>query len=414
VQARALRESGAHPEAVRAAATVPPLWPGSEIAALGAVEALESARLSGSEALALPSGTAELVRPTSEIPAIALLSYRVASRPGPGDGPRAVIDRIGRLLIGVRPGSLQVLAQEDLTHRLSVHLGRWALRAARPEGELLDVVERYLRPQLMGENELLLAVESLARAGRRSACVRWSQVLQRRERRPLRRGTAAWRRAQCIGIPEGDGDAAQRLLADAEGGETGPFALALSALAAEHELRAGRVEPAVDLYARSLLALAEPRIAGPVALRLGELEVSVGRPSLALRDLLRGLAQTEDLTGDPLRRAGLVALIRLARANRGAEGLRTLLAREREREAPDAFWGPAWSYFARREGVAVGPAEGDAAFARGARELAAIDALGERVREQRERRAREIPSGEAISQAIEDAMQADSGEEQLQ
>lgn len=414
VQARALREGGEHAQAVRAAAAVPPLWPGSRIAALGAVEALESARLSGSDALALPSGTSELVQPTSDVPEIALLSYRVASRPVPGDGPRAAIDRIGRLLVGVRPGSLQVLAQEDLTHRLSGHLGRWALRAAHPDAELLDVVERYLRPQLMGENELLLALESLSRAGRRSSCVRWSQILQRRERRPLRRGTAAWRRAQCIGIPQGDGDAAQRLLADAETGETGPYALALSALAAEHELRAGRVEPAVDLYARALLALSEPRIAGPVALRLGELELSVGRPSLALRDLLRGLNQTQDLVGDPLRRGGLVALIRLARANRGAEGLKTLLEKERERESRDAWWGPAWSYFARREGIEVGPAEGDAPFARGARELAAVDSLAVRVREREALKAQQVPSGEEIRDAIEAAMEDGSGEEALQ
>jgi hypothetical protein len=410
VQARALRESREHAEAVRAAAAVPPLWPGSEVAALGAVEALESARLSGSEALALPVGTAQLVQPTSEIPALALLSYRVASRPVPGDGPRSPIDRIGTLLVGVRPGSLQMLAQEDLTHRVSGSLVRWALGAAPPDPGLLDVVERYLRPHLMGENELLLAVESLARAERRSACIRWSQILQRRERRPLRRGAAAWRRALCIGIPQGDGDAAQRLLADADSGESGPFALALSALAAEHELRAGRVEPAVDLYTRSLLALAEPRIAGAVLLRLGELEVDVGRPSLAARDLLRGLAQTGDLAGDPLRTAGLLALVRLSRATGGAEGLPALL--ERERRGADAWWEPAWTYLARREGVKLAAPTGEGPFARGAREFEAIDALARRVRA-REREP-EVAGGEALVEAIEAAAAASDQEEGLE
>jgi hypothetical protein len=409
VQARAQREAGALRDAVRSAAAVPPLWPGSEVAALGAVEALESARLSGSEALALPPGTAAMVQPTSEVPALALLAYRVASRPVPGDGARSAIDRIGTLLVGVRPGSLQSLAQEDLTWRVSGDLQRWALGQDAPDPALLDVVERYLRPHLMGENELLLAMESLARAGRRSACIRWSQILQRRERRPLRRGAAAWRRAQCIGIPQGDGDAAQRLLADADSGESGPFALALSALAAEHELRAGRVEPAVDLYTRSLLALAEPRIAGPVLLRLGELEVEVGRPSLAARDLLRGLAQSEDLAGDPLRGAGLLALVRLARATGGAQGLPALL--EHESTRADEWWSPAWTYLARREGIALPAPAGDGPFARAARELDAIDALGTRVRERAQRRRREIPRGEALTQAIQDAVAAGAPEE---
>jgi hypothetical protein len=256
----------------------------------------------------------------------------------------------------------------------------------------------------MGENELLLAVESLAHAGRRSPCIRWSQILQHRERRPLRRGTAAWRRAECIGVPQGDGDAAQRLLADADSGESGPFALALSALAAEHELRAGRIEPATDLYTRSLLALAEPRIAGPVLLRLGELEGAVGRPSLAARDLLRGLAQTEELSGDPLRKAGLLALVRLARSTGGAEGLPALL--EHERKGADAWWNPAWTYLARREGRKLDPPEGEGPFARGARELAAIDTLAERVRERAQPARREIPSGEALTRAIQDAAAA--------
>jgi hypothetical protein len=291
-------------------------------------------------------------------------------------------------------------------------LKRWSLGEVTPDPGLLDVVERYLRPHLMGENELLLAVESLARDQRRSACIRWSQILQRRERRPLRRGTAAWRRAQCIGIPQGDGDAAQRLLADADSGESGPFALALSALAAEHELRAGRIQPALDLYSRSVAALADPRLAGPVQLRLGELEVAMGRPSLALRDLLRGLAQTEDLAGDPLRGAGLLALVRLARSTGGAEGLPVLL--ERERKGAGDWWGAAWTYFARGEGVELPAPEGDSPFARGARELAAIDALALRVRERAQARAREIPTGEALTEAIQAAVEAGAEDDEFQ
>jgi tetratricopeptide (TPR) repeat protein len=412
VQARALRETAAYSEAVRAAAAVPPLWPGSEVAALGAVEALESARLSGSEALALPPGTAEMVQPTSAIPALALLSYRVASRPAPGDGPRSSIDRIGRVLVGVRPGPLQLLAQEDLTHRLSPELERWALGKAAPDPGLLDVVENYLRPHLMGESELLLAVESLSRDARRSTCVRWSQILQQRERRPLRRGVAAWRRAQCLGAPRGDGNTAQRLLADADSGESGPFALALAALAAENELRAGRAQAAIDGYARALTALAEPRLVGPVLLRSGELQVDLGRPSLALRDLLRGMAQTERLERDPLRKAGLLALLRLARASHGAQGLPELL--EREARHADEWWGPAWAYFARSQGLRMDTPAGDAPFARAARELDAIDALAGRVRERAGKRALEIPTGEALTEAIEAAAAASAQEDGVQ
>ena len=56
--------------------------------------------------------------------------------------------------------------------------------------------------------------------------MRWAHTLRQRETRPLRRGLAVWRRASCLGIPERDEATARALVAQADGGETGSFALA--------------------------------------------------------------------------------------------------------------------------------------------------------------------------------------------
>jgi hypothetical protein len=61
--------------------------------------------------------------------------------------------------------------------------------------------------------------------------------------------------------------------------------------------------------------------------------------------------------------------------------------------------------------VALPAPAGDGPFARAARELDAIDALGARVRERARSPKREIPRGEALTQAIQDAVAAGAPEE---
>jgi tetratricopeptide (TPR) repeat protein len=379
VLARALREEGEHERAMLMAARVPALWPLSRTAALGAVEALEAARLSGKTSLTLPKGASAMVEPTSAVPEFALLSYRVGIMPGPGDGPDAPLQRIGTVLVSLDEGPVQRLAQDDLTHRVSADLARYATGAAAPDPSRLDLVENYMRPRIMAENELLLAIESLFLADRRAACVRWSSALQRRENRPLRRGTASWRRARCLGTPATDLNAAQRLLIDADTGETGSFALALAALAAEIHVRRDELETATDAYSRAVQALGEPRLVGPAVLRLGELEAAIGRKKLARRDLMRGLALTSDagFASDPLRKAGLLALVRLEADADQRQQLLSLLAAERERV--ESWWSDAYAYLTTRVGGDGPIPGGDGSFARGMRELAAVDGLAGRL-----------------------------------
>ncbi len=380
VLARALRTRARHGPAVLAAAPAPALWPGSQIAALAAVEAIENARLEGRDSLALPRGAGPLVRPTTEVPALALLSYLVARRPAPGDARHALQRRLGALLVALPPGPLRQLVQDDLIDRVADDLEAHALAEPGADPGVLDTVARYLRPELTRENALLLAVEAMARDGRRSACVRWSRTMQLRETRPLRRGLAVWRRASCLGLPERDLATARALVAEADGGETGSFALALASLAAEIHVRRGELQLAADTYTRATTALGEPRLLGPVLLRLGEIEAAAGRPGLARRNLLRGLSMTEDpeLASDPARKAGLLALVRLEGSESERRAVATLLGREGEHA--DDWWAPAWAYLAAREAGAVRALEGDAAFARAAREQHAARRVAGRVR----------------------------------
>jgi tetratricopeptide (TPR) repeat protein len=387
--ARALRAVRAFERATEVAAGIPPLRPAPEIAALGAAEALESARRGAAAAGAsdpeepglrvLPEGTAELIEPTSSVPERGLLDYRVAVLPVPGDGPAAVVDRLARLLIALPPGDLRLLVQDDLVSRLGAALAAAAQGDSGPDdAELLDRVERALRPALVGENELLLALEALYRAGRRSTCVRWSRVLQQREERPIRRGQAAWRRAQCLRAGDADAGAADWLLADADGGESGAFAVALAALAAEHQLRRGELARALETYQRAAEALVDPRLAGPVLLRLGELRLEAGSDALALRELLRGLAAPLD-PSDPFRKAGVLALLRLGRRGTGGEQLVALLREERGRAEP--WWAEAYTYLGQRAGdVSATAPPGGGPFARAAREFAALDGLRDQIR----------------------------------
>ena len=246
---------------------------------------------------------------------------------------------------------------------------------------MLDTVERYLHPEHARENALLLALEAMARGGRRSACMRWARVLGERETRPLRRGMAAWRRAACRGSTGRDPAAASALMAAADGGETGSFSLALAALAAEIHLRRGELPLAVDTYARGVAALGEPRLLGPVLLRMGELEAADGRIGLARRTLLRGLSLTADpeTASDPARKAGLIALARLGGDATEREAIAALLNAESERV--DDWWSAAYAYLAARIAGDPRAFEGEAPFARAARQQAAAVQVAGRIRD---------------------------------
>ncbi len=376
--ARAQRENRALEEAVKVASAVPAILPDSDTAALAALEAMESQRLLGRKHLALPEGAGDLIAAGATTPARGLLAYRVAAAPNPGDEGLDAVRRLGSLLATLPTTRIQLVAQNDLTQRLSTELAVYVRDGAVPDAEVLDTAERFLRPQRISENALLLAVEGLAAADRRGTCVRWARTLAARERRPLRRGLAAWREVRCLGLRDGDRAAAHRLMIHADSGSAGPFALALAALAAESQLRLGDPQRAVRTYERALQAFTEPSLLGPVVLRLGEIEVVTKHFKLARARLTSGLALTDAaaLATDPFRKAGILALAELSAQTGDYEQLRALLRVERKRVDP--WWDSAYAYLLNKVGDKTEP-EPESSFALVLDELEEIDRMNRRV-----------------------------------
>ncbi len=385
LSARAHRRSKSFKQASNAATTATELAPGTHVAALAAVEVLEAERMLGGKSVSLPPGTAPLVQGATFAPSIGLLSYLALSAPSPGDSPEQARRRLGSLAVTLPPGLVQQLAHSHLVHGLARDLAEIATRQVEPEPAVLADIGRYLRPDTMDENVLLLAIESLMLAGDMNRCVRWARTMQRREPRPLRRGIGTWREVTCRGTRGGDANLARRMMVLADSGDAGPFALAIAAVAAETHLQHGDVEQAARSYSRAVESFSEPSFVGPVLLRLGEIEVALGRDALATRRLTRGLALSDGPAAaiEPFRKAGIVALVRAARRSGKKDSALRVLRAERDRVGD--WWADAYAYLLLGSGDATRP-DGEGLFARGAREADEIEAILERLRRIRGRK----------------------------
>jgi tetratricopeptide (TPR) repeat protein len=383
--ARVHRRSKSFEQASHHAAQATRLAPGTNVAALSAVEVLEAERALGNDSVPLPQGSATLVQRATLTPSVGLLSYLVLASPSPGDTARDRRQRLGELAVTLPPGVVQQLAHVHLVYELSQDLARIATRQVEPVPAILADVGRYLRPETMDENVLLLSIQSLQLGGDRNRCVRWARTMQRREPRPLRRGIGIWWEVTCHIAGRSDSDVARRLMVIADSGEAGPFALAVAAIAAETQLQQGNVERAALTYARALESFSEPTFVGPVLLRLGEIEVAMGRDALGLRRLSRGLAliQGPGAAGEPFRKAGIVALIRAASRSGNRGGALTLLRAEMDQA--DEWWEAAYTYMLYDEGDPR--PDGDGLFARSAQESDEIDAIRERLNRIQQRRS---------------------------
>ncbi len=385
--ARAQRRLASLKEASKSATRATQLVPGTEVAALAAVEALEAERALGNNSVPLPLGTARLVQSSTFVPAVGLLTYLVLSAPSPGDTAEEQRRRLGSLAVTLPPGMVQHLAYTDLVTWLASDLAQIATRQIEPDPSVLADTGRYLRPQTMDEDVLLLAIESHMLAGDDNRCARWAHTLQRREPRPLRRGIGTWREVTCRLPATGDVNLARRMMVLADSGAAGPFALAVAAIAAETHVQRGDLERAALTYARAIESFSEPTFVGPVLLRLGEIDVALGRDALALNRLSRGLTLSDapDAAPEPFRKAGIVALARVAARSEKPKRALSLLRAERDRA--EDWWAEAYAYLLLHSG-ATDRQEGDGLFARASRALDEIKAIRTRLARVQRRQAR--------------------------
>ena len=172
-----------------------------------------------------------------------------------------------------------------------------------------------------------------------------------------------------------------RVSSATDGGTSGPFALALAALAAEKIVRKGDLPKAVRVYERALESVAEPRLLGPSLLRLGELQLALGQLNLGTRRILRGLSLTDqdDTVTDPFRKAGLVALALSLVQTRQPESSRAAKHLKHEQQQAEEWWKPAYAYLALRAGIELKP-EGNDVFSRAALQIRKADRLQRRIK----------------------------------
>jgi tetratricopeptide (TPR) repeat protein len=388
---RALRREKEWAHAMAAAAELCERVPGTRAAALAASEVLENGRRAGRKG-ELPPSAAGLGDPRlSE--EHALLSYLLER--GDVDAPLAPAgrERVGQAVLRLPNGPVRTLAREELGQRIAVSLGAELLAGRLPDDATLDVLRRVVRPHQLDEDVLLLGVEAFWRRGDADACRHWAAELGQREVRPIRRGVAAWRMVRCEPAGGADPRETQRLLAIADGGEAGPFSLAIASLAAEAQAAAGERARAIEVYERAVESLAEPRLLGPALVRLGELLEQDGRAALALPRLSRGLALLDARDPDePFRKVAIVALARASAPSGRSEALRVALAHEVPR-AQD-WWADAYRYLGQRVGAAP-PPEGDGVFARAARELGRAEQTGAEVARATARAAASLADADA-------------------
>jgi hypothetical protein len=346
---------------------------------LAGVYSLEGQRLAGLKIPHMIEGLAEEVRKRTKSPEVALLSYVVALLPTHDVSAAGTRDVLAALAQDLPDGNVRKLIEAEVSRRLHTLLVQ-AYREQQPvEPAILASLESEIEPDQIEENGLLMAIHALREAKRWEACARWAHSLRKREVRPIRRGLGAWREIQCQRAAGTEAPPPERLLRVADGGEAGPFALAIASTAAEQQVRAGLLEDAVTTYQSGLASFVEPRILGPVLLRLGELQAELGRHTLATRRIVRGLALTDSAAtaADPLRKSAIVTLAHLAEQQRRTRRLKTTIREERERV--ESWWTSAYDYLGYRLGAAPQP-RGNDVFARAAQELRDVEELESRIR----------------------------------
>lgn len=395
--ARSAREAGSFQEASEAATRVLQALPRSPEAALAAVEVLEAERLAGNGDLQLPEQAFELLDPDATTPEFGLLAYRVASTPGSKASKRQVRHWLEDLLQTLPKGAVRELAYEDLSDRLQAHLKQVFEGTRKPDPVVMDEIEKFMRPMLTDENTLLVGLETFYRLGRWASCMRWGRALYRREVRPIRRGLGAWREFRCRLAKEPELVSASRLLKVTDSGKSGPFSLALAALAAEELLRRNELAKGTRVYERALASLAEPSLMGPGLLRLGELQLSQGEFKLGTRRIVRGLSLMGDAetSTDPFRKAALIALAHALPHMKGAIAREAKKLLKLELQQVDDWWKPAYAYLGFRAGIGSAP-QGEDLFSRGAAQLRQAKQLESRIKrivKERERAELEEDAG---------------------
>jgi hypothetical protein len=355
---------------------------------------MESEFLAGNEHPKPPPETLPLLKKAATSPEFGLLAYRATVGPKEDESPKETRENLGKLIRGLPESSVRKLARTDLIARLQEHLRQVQLADRELDQEVLVVLERYLHPGQIDENVLLLALDGFFSIGNWARCMDWGRVLYRSEVRPTRKGAGAWREMRCRQARGPKLVSATNLLLLADSGKTGPFALALSALAGEKTLRAGRMSEAIQIYEAALQSVAEPRLVGPVLLRAGELNVYHGRTKLGVRHLLRGLSATDEhqLAHDPFRKAGLVALGRAVTRQRLKTSDNFMRLVKHERKRADPWWKPAYGYLGFRVSQ-TSRLRGEDVFSRATSELRKTNEL--------EIRIREIVGEEALEEAME-------------
>ncbi len=378
--ARALRENEEFRSASAVAAEITRSVPDAEETALAAVDFMESRRLSGVRHPKVPPDALKFRKRKPNAPGFALLAYVLASDRPDGSSAKQIRTKLGKLLRELPNGPVRVRVRSDLTLRIQSHLRAVYLGEETLDPQVVQDVVQYLRPSQIDQDALLLALQAFHETGDWENCKRWGATLYRSDARPIRRGLGAWRNARCKLLKNPALVSARSLLRYADDGKSGPFALALAALAAEKMLEKGQLDLAARTYESALQSVAEPRLVGPALLRAGELHVHLGDPKLGTWRILRGLTMTDAraLTNDPFRKAGLVALglgARQARERRRNEATASL---RRERQRAEPWWEPAYAYLGYRTGPGR-PPRGDDIFSRVSQEMQEIDALAKRV-----------------------------------
>jgi two-component system response regulator FlrC len=289
--------------------------------------------------------------------------------------------RIAEVLLTLPEGSVRALVRRDLSHRIGAHLAAFLFEGAPLDSATLEDLERYLHPRHVPEDLVLLALETFFRTGERTRCANWARALHSREVRPIRKGLAIWREAQCAGgsLPDPDPRSALRRLA--ESGEAGAFSLPLLVLVAEGMFRRGETQQAREVYERGLESFRTPDLVGPVLVRLGEIWIVTGRAQDAPRAVLEGLAllDPEFPPAVPFRSVGLVTLLRLAESQTPTRAVRASV-NEALGTAPQE-WEGALRYLASRVELAD-PPSGDGLFGRATEALRETDRFSTRLRSQ--------------------------------
>jgi len=364
-------------EVGRLAATILQRFPGAPESLLAGSYLMEAQRIARVEVPIVPAPVMHMLQWDSEEPADALLAYEAALVPEHGTAPSETRARLARLVRSVRPGSVRSLIYGELSRQLTERIARAVIAGKEPDEHVLDEVVAHLSPETAADDQILLVLEGLFRAGRTEQCSRWATGLTARDVRAVRRGIGEWRHLHCS-YPAGP-EGSSRLIIAADTGKAGPFSLALGALGAERAIEAGDLERASRIYSRSLESFAEPRVLGPVLLRIGEIEAELGRDALATRHLVRGLALTDSAAtaADPLRKTGIVVLADVTHRRNRPRRLVAMLEEELRYVGP--WWDAAYRYLGYRAGSGE-PPTGDNLFAEAAKTIKRIEKVEAHIR----------------------------------